>query len=104
PCSVSQRRRATYPALQLLLEFSLEVAGVQMLADALFEPLQRRNERFGHVATPEGAEASLGVWEFASDGIGKQALAVNCGGCHYLSFCAGHSPRSPSIQGVPRGL
>jgi hypothetical protein len=58
---------------------------VQVFADAFFEPFQRGNERFGHVAAAEGAEASVGVREFAGDGIGEQALTVDWGGCHGFS-------------------
>ncbi len=93
PQRVGQGRRAAYPGFQLLLVFGLEVAGVQMLSDAFFEPLQRGNEGFGHVAAAEGAEAAPGIREFAGDGIGEQVLGVECGGCHLFTSLGQQSAR-----------
>jgi hypothetical protein len=72
PCRESKRRRTAHPGLQLAVKRGLEILGVQMLAHALLESLERRDEGFRHITTPEGTEAAVRIGELAGDGIGQQ--------------------------------
>ena len=90
--AVGERRGTADPALELLFVFSLEIRGMQMLTDAVFQTLQRRNEGLGHKPTAEGAETAVGVREFSGDGISEQALAVERWRCHYILLLRGHCP------------
>ncbi len=54
----------------------LEIFGVQMLAHPLLESLERRDEGFRHITTPEGTEAAVCIGELAGDGIGQQTGAI----------------------------
>ncbi len=80
--AVGERRGAADPALELLFVFGLKIGGMQVLANAFFQALQRRNEGLGHKPTAEGAETALGVREFSGDGISEQALTVEGWRCH----------------------
>jgi hypothetical protein len=94
PCGVGEGRWTTYPAFELQFVFDLEIAGVQMFSDAFFEALQSGYERLGHVAAAERAKASVGVREFAGDGIGEQAFTVDCRGCHLISLTGSQAQRA----------
>ena len=63
---------------------------MQVLADAFFQALQRRNEGLGHEPTAEGAETALGVGEFSGDGISEQLLTVELGGAVILLSCGSY--------------
>ena len=53
-----ERRGPADPGLQLARELVLESVGVQMLAHAVLEALERRDQRLRHIAAAERAEAA----------------------------------------------
>src|SRR6185295_13488186 len=65
-----ERGRPAHPGFELIGEFSLEIGAVQVFTDAVFEPLERRDERLRHIAATERTEAATRIGEAARQLIG----------------------------------
>ena len=75
-----QRRRPADPGAQLRVELGLERGIRQDVAHALLEAIERRHQRFGHVASAERPEATARVRECAAQRLREQRLAVDLQG------------------------
>ncbi len=92
PCK-GQRGGSARPGAQFAAELVLERLTVQVLAHAALEAVQRRDQSLRHITAAERAESPVGVGKFTGDGIGQQALRVECS--HVMFSCAAASrPRA----------
>jgi hypothetical protein len=72
-----ERRGPPDERLQLMREGGFEFRAVQMLANTGFQPLERRNEHFRHVAAAERAEAAALVRKFSRQLVGEQMPGID---------------------------
>ena len=68
-----------HPARQFARELGLELRRVQVLLDAGFEFLERGEQRLGHIAAAERAEAAARVGILSGEFIGQQfGCVIEC--------------------------
>ena len=79
PRGAGQRGRSARPSRELALQLGAgNRASCRCCAHAALEALERRDQRLGHIAAAERAEAAARIRETAGDQLGEQPCGIAC--------------------------